>query len=61
MYNGWYWVDTGWACGGMKVKEDKIVDSCPIFRRFIGQSAKKVFSCTRYKCCSIAKENKEVL
>ena len=34
----WYWIDTGWACGGLVVKEGKVVDSAPIFRKFRGQT-----------------------
>lgn len=35
----WYWVDTGWACGGVAVCDTRIVDSCPIFRKWVGSSA----------------------
>jgi hypothetical protein len=32
-----YWIKTGWACGGVIVKDDVIIDAAPIFKRFIGQ------------------------
>jgi len=32
-----YWIDTGWACGGVIVKNDIIVHCAPIFKRFKGQ------------------------
>ena len=33
-----YWVDTGFACGAVDVWGDRIVDSCSIFKRWIGSS-----------------------
>lgn len=32
-----YWIDTGWACGGVFVKDDIIIGGAPIFKRFFGQ------------------------
>ena len=32
-----YWVDTGFACGGVEVRNGKIVDAPPIFRSWIGR------------------------
>ena len=32
-----YWIDTGWACGGVIVENDIIVSGAPIFKRFFGQ------------------------
>jgi hypothetical protein len=29
----WYWIDTGWACGGVVVLKGVVVDCAPIFRR----------------------------
>ena len=34
---GLYWIDTGWACGGVVVKDDLIVDAAPIFKKFLKQ------------------------
>ena len=31
--DGLYWLDTGWACGGLRVKDRIVVDCAPIFRR----------------------------
>lgn len=32
-----YWIDTGWACGGVIVENDVIIGGAPIFKRFFGQ------------------------
>lgn len=32
-----YWIDTGWAYGGVIVKDDIIVECAPIFKKFKGQ------------------------
>lgn len=37
--DGWYWADTGWACGGFCVCNGVIVEAPPIWRRWIGQPA----------------------
>ena len=37
--NGWYWFNTPWACGGVKVINNKIVDACPIYKKMIGWNA----------------------
>ena len=37
--NTLYWIDTGFACGGVIVNDlDVIVEAAPIFSKFIGQS-----------------------
>jgi len=33
-----YWIDTGYACGGVIVKDEIIIGGAPIFNRFFGQS-----------------------
>jgi hypothetical protein len=33
----WWWVDSGWACGGVGVRDGIIRAACPIFYRLIGQ------------------------
>lgn len=35
--DGWYWVDTGYACGGIKVVDGRVVQGAPIFNRMIGR------------------------
>lgn len=38
-----YWLDTGWACGGIAGIGDRVVSGgAPIFRRFIGQCVSKL-------------------
>lgn len=32
-----YQLDTGWACGGIFVREGRVTGGAPIFRRLIGQ------------------------
>lgn len=32
-----YWIDTGFACAGVIVDDDIIVETAPIFRRFLKQ------------------------
>lgn len=32
-----WWLDTGWACGGVFVRKGRIVGGAPIFRKFGGQ------------------------
>jgi len=32
-----YWIDTGFACGGVFVKDGIITGGAPIFKRFFGQ------------------------
>lgn len=39
MKDGWYWYNTPWACGGVKVAKGLIVDACPIYRKMIGWQA----------------------
>ena len=33
----WYWIDTGWACGGIKIENRIIVDSAPVFYKLRGK------------------------
>lgn len=33
-----YWVDTGFACGCVEVQGNKIVNTCPIWKKWEGQS-----------------------
>ena len=38
-----WWLDTGWACGGIYVEEGFIVrGGAPIFRKLIGQTLPSV-------------------
>jgi hypothetical protein len=32
-----YWLNTGWATGGVIVEDGIIIDGAPIFRKLIGQ------------------------
>lgn len=32
-----YWIDVGFACGGVIVEDDIIIDGAPIFKQFFGQ------------------------
>jgi len=38
MRDGWYWVDAGRGCGGIKVRKGRVAYSCPIFRWMEGKS-----------------------
>lgn len=44
-----YWIDTGWACGGVIVEDDIIVGGAPIFRRFFGQPIINLVSWSQVK------------
>jgi hypothetical protein len=33
-----YWVDTGWGCGGIETRDGVVIDTAPIFRKFMGGS-----------------------
>jgi len=46
MSNGWYLLDTKWACGGVRVQDGRIVEGAPIFRKLIGQRPP---SCYKYQ------------
>lgn len=45
--DGDFLLDTGWACGWIRVKDGRVVQGAPIFKRLVGQEAKTIFS--RYK------------
>lgn len=34
----WYWIDTGWGCGGIKCIDDIVIEGAPIFRKLFGSS-----------------------
>ncbi len=36
--DGWYQLDTGWACGGVRIERGRIVEGAPIFGKMIGQA-----------------------
>jgi len=38
----WYWFNTRFACGAVIADGDRIVDACPIYRRWIGGSLKRL-------------------
>lgn len=42
-----YWIDVGFACGGVIVENDIIVDCAPIFRKFKGQP---IINLLNWKC-----------
>ena len=39
MKDGLYWFNTPWACGGVIVKNGRIVNACPIYRKMISWPA----------------------
>lgn len=42
MKNGWYWIDTGWACGGIYSEFNIVKIYPPVFRKFKGVSIEKL-------------------
>jgi len=38
----WYWLDTGWGCGAILVRNGVVVDGAPIFIRLWGQRLEKM-------------------
>jgi len=38
----WYWIDTGWGCGGIITSNGIVVDGAPIFRKLRGQLVSKL-------------------
>lgn len=38
----WWWVDTGWACGGLEVVDGRVVGGAPIFGKFCGQRFERI-------------------
>ena len=34
----WKWVDTGFACGGLEVKGNRIIAAPPIWRGWVGRA-----------------------
>jgi hypothetical protein len=40
----WYWLNTTYARGGVAVREGKIMDACPIYRRWKGQSLERMLA-----------------
>ena len=44
-----YWIDTGWACGGVIVNKNIIVETAPIFSKFMGQSINKLLNWKQVK------------
>lgn len=39
-----YWIDTGFACGGVIVNDGIITSGAPIFKKFFGQPVKNILS-----------------
>lgn len=35
--DGWYWLNTTYACGGIRVADGLIVEACPIYRKWLGK------------------------
>lgn len=57
-----YWIDTGWACGGVIVRDDIIIACAPIFKRFIGQPVVNILNWSQVKqwvCLAAHTQNKE--
>lgn len=51
-----YWLDTGWACGGVLVDNlGKIVGGAPIFKKLLGQQLIEVLTRGRYKYAYVGK------
>lgn len=48
---GLYWIETDFACGGVIVENGLIVDSAPIFKRFINQHIKALRQWQAVKQC----------
>lgn len=46
-----YWIDTGWACGGIWVKDGFVVNGAPIFRKFNGQTLEKLMKSYKVILC----------
>lgn len=44
-----YWIDTGWACGGVIVSDDIIIDCAPIFKKFLNQPIINLLSWSQVK------------
>ena len=38
----WYIIDTGWAWGGVRCIDGKVVEAAPVFSKFIGQQIKQL-------------------
>lgn len=36
-YDGEWQLDTGWGCGYIRIKDGRVVDSAPIFRKWMGR------------------------
>ena len=39
MRDGWYKYETHYAIGGVKIKDNIIVETAPIFKKLVGKSA----------------------
>ena len=44
MKDGWYQLRTPFACGGVQVKQGRICETAPIFRRLRGQRLEDVLN-----------------
>lgn len=49
-----HWLDTGWGCGGVIIKDGYIKGGAPIFRKLIGRRVDKLPS--SYKLTSLSSE-----
>ena len=48
-----YWIDTRWACGGVLADATGLVrETCPIFRKFIGQRVAHLMRAYRVVKCN---------
>lgn len=46
--HGWYFLDTGWGCGGVKVNKNIVEETAPIFKSFKGQDIKQIVGRSHY-------------
>jgi len=56
--SAWYWIDSGWGCGGVRVDgKGIVVEGAPIFWKFKGNHLQKLASYHGYKIKKINKKN----
>jgi hypothetical protein len=57
--DGWYLHDTGYACGGVRLRDGKVVEAAPIFQKMRGWSPKQVANAMRGKAVRVYDAKKE--
>ena len=45
-----WWIDAGYACGGVLELEGKVLDAAPIFRKWIGRKVSSLPVRKRVRC-----------